>query len=96
MLQPCRYGYQVDSVVASPGQNGVAAGDVIVGILDLFLCGQSEEEIEARFGRAFANEAPLLVARYKELERAPLEASILQVERLLCSTSLDLQRTKSW
>lgn len=93
----CEFGYRIDAVEVVPGQPGLQAGVVILAVGGMVLMGLDEDEIERRFGEAFADGASMVVGDFAVLPRtAPHEVS-RELEKLLSRpTPSGLERTKTW
>lgn len=85
-LRWVKVGYHVDSVERKPGQPDLHAGDAIVAIGPHILVGLDEDNVEARFGRAFANGVAMVIGPLNDLMKRPVEQVRSDAERLLATT----------
>jgi len=77
-LEPCEYGFLVESVEELPGQN-LSEGDVIVAVEGRLFAGISGEQMKASFLKRRTDGARLTVARFSEAkELASKDPSIIE------------------
>lgn len=96
-LGACEFGYRVDAIEAAPGQPGLQIGVAILAAAGMTLMGLTEDEMEQRFGDAFADGSSLVVGDSASLARAAPEEVQRELEKLLDRPAAScLQRTKTW
>lgn len=82
-LEACDFGYLVDAVEATPGQEpSLSAGSVVIAIDGVQLFGLEEEAMEAAFGSRFCDAARLMLADADELRKAKASAAAPAAEML--------------
>lgn len=76
-LQASEFGYLVEGVEATPGQDPqLCAGSVVIEIGGLKLMDLEEDALEAAFGSRFQDAAPLTLADAIELQRAAVQKKL--------------------
>jgi len=76
-------GYLVEAVLPRPGQPDLRPGDTIVAMGGTLLLGFEPEELEERFGEAYADGAAFVTGPLAELLEWPFELVRREAERLL-------------
>jgi len=73
-LVASEFGYLIDSVDESPGQDsGICGGAVVIAVNSVQLLGLTEDTLEDTFGKHFQHKVPLIIADFSEVQSAAIQ-----------------------